>query len=283
MPLTKREARFFDVFGYLAFPGLFAREAEDITRAFETVWAEHGGGHNLRPHDQEQNSALLPFIDRHPYLCSLLDDERVESIGAGLVGEDFNYMSSDGNYFVGDTVWHSDGYQRAPGYRSIKLAFYLDAVGRDSGCLRVVPGSQQVGDTYAEGVHETIATSGSNRTEQDWGIPGTDVPGLAIEAEPGDLVVFNHRIKHASFGGGTSRRMFTINLQQRFLEEDEELLRECTASLATFWYEGVYSPLMVQSAGPGRMRHLEQRLAHADHLPGLVTKARQEMGEPSRF
>jgi hypothetical protein len=77
--------------------------------------------------------------------------------------------------------------------------------------------------------------------------------------------------------------MFTINLQQRFLEEDEELLRECIAGLAGFWYEGVYSPLMVQSAGPGRMRHLEQRLAHADHLPGLVTKARQEMGEPSRF
>ncbi|SVB38267.1 uncharacterized protein METZ01_LOCUS191121, partial [marine metagenome] len=76
MPLTEREARFFDVFGYLAFPGLFAREAEDITRAFETVWAEHGGGHNQRPHDHEQNSALLPFIDRHPYLCSLLDDER---------------------------------------------------------------------------------------------------------------------------------------------------------------------------------------------------------------
>ncbi|MEE2833846.1 MAG: phytanoyl-CoA dioxygenase family protein, partial [Candidatus Latescibacterota bacterium] len=214
---------------------------------------------------------------------SLLDDERVESIGAGLLGEDFNYMSSDGNYFVGDTVWHSDGYQRAPGYRSIKLAFYLDAVGHDSGCLHVVPGSQQVGDSYAEGVHETIATSGSNRTEQDWGIPGTDVPALALEAEPGDLVVFNHRIKHASFGGGTSRRMFTINLQQRFLEEDEELLRECIAGLAGFWYEGVYSPLMVQSAGPGRMRHLEQRLAHADHLPGLVTKARQEMGEPSRF
>ncbi|MDP7631339.1 MAG: phytanoyl-CoA dioxygenase family protein, partial [Candidatus Latescibacteria bacterium] len=179
--------------------------------------------------------------------------------------------------------WHSDGYQRAPGYRSIKLAFYLDTVGRDSGCLRVVPGSQEMGDSYAEGVHKTIATSGSNRTEQDWGIPGTDVPALALEAEPGDLVVFNHRLKHASFGGSTSRRMFTINLQQRFLEQDEELLRECIASLAGFWYESVYTPLMVQSAGPGRMRHLEQRLAHADHLPRLVATARQEMSEPSRF
>ena len=31
------------------------------------------------------------------------------------------------------------------------------------------------------------------------------------------------------------------------------------------------------------MRHLEQRLAHDDHLPALVAKARQDMDEPNRF
>ena len=183
--LSKAHKRMFDVFGYLSFPGLFARQAEAITQAFEAVWAEHGGGHNQRPHDHQQNSALLPFIDQHPYLCALLDDERVNAIGAGLLGEDFNYMSSDGNYFVDDTVWHSDGYNRAPGYCSIKLAFYLDAVGSDSGCLRVIPGSHKRGDAYAEGVHQTIATSGSNHTDEDWGIPGTAVPALALETQPG--------------------------------------------------------------------------------------------------
>ena len=25
-----------------------------------------------------------------------------------LLGEDYNYASSDGNYYVGDTKWHSD-------------------------------------------------------------------------------------------------------------------------------------------------------------------------------
>jgi hypothetical protein len=66
MPLTKQQKRFFDVFGYLSFPGLFAGEAEAITQAFEAVWTEHGGGHHQRPHDHKQNSALLPFIDQHP-------------------------------------------------------------------------------------------------------------------------------------------------------------------------------------------------------------------------
>lgn len=283
MSMTDKHKCLFDVFGYLSFPGLFADQAEAITQAFETVWAKHGGGHNQRPHDHQRNSALLPFIDQHPYLCALLDDERVEAIGAGLLGEDFNYMSSDGNYFVGDTVWHSDGYLRAPGYCSLKLAFYLDAVGPDSGCLRVIPGSHKIGDAYAEGVHATIATSGSNHTEEDWGIPGAAVPALALETQPGDVVVFNHRLKHASYGGHTQRRMFTINLQQRFRAEDETLLRDCIASLAGFWTEQVYTPLMVETASPARMHHLEQRLAHADHLPSLAAKARQEMSEPNRF
>jgi hypothetical protein len=281
--LTEQQVRFFDLFGYLSLPGLFAEEAESITQAFDEVWEEHGGGHNNRAHDNEQNSALLPFIDQHPYLCALLDDERVEGIGASLVGEDFNYMSSDGNYFVGDTVWHSDGYNRAPGYLSIKLAFYLDAAGRDSGCLRVVPGSHRRGEVYAEAVHETIPTSGSNNSDKNWGIPGREVPAVALEVKPGDLVIFNHRIKHASYGGGLRRRMFTVNLQERFRDDDEDLLRECIGSLAGFWYKRVYSPLMVESAGTARMRHLEQRLAHADHLPELVARAREKMSEPSRF
>ena len=80
LPLTEQQARFFDVFGYLSFPGLFNDEAEALTEAFDAVWAEHGGGHNQRPHDHKQNSALLPFIYQHPYLCALLDDERDEAI-----------------------------------------------------------------------------------------------------------------------------------------------------------------------------------------------------------
>ena len=118
MPLTEQQITFFDIFGYISFPSLFAREAESITQAFEAMWTEHGGGHTQRPHDHRKTSAMLPFIDRHPYLCELLDDERVEGIGAGLLGADFNYMSSDGNYFVGDTVWYSDSYLRPATARS---------------------------------------------------------------------------------------------------------------------------------------------------------------------
>ena len=38
------------------------------------------GGHQQQPHDHQRRSALLLFIDQHPYLCALLDDERVELV-----------------------------------------------------------------------------------------------------------------------------------------------------------------------------------------------------------
>ena len=39
---------------------------------------------------------------------------------------------------------------------------------------------------------------------------------------------------------------------------------------------------MISTAGPRRMRHLEQRLADDGHLPEFVRKARPEMSEPAR-
>lgn len=41
-------------------------------------------------------------------LCGLLDDARVDGIFASLLGDDYVYLGSDGNFYVGDTRWHSD-------------------------------------------------------------------------------------------------------------------------------------------------------------------------------
>ena len=282
MRLSDQQLKFFDTFGFLKFPGLFADDIGKITGEFERVWADHGGGHSGRPHDYKQRSALLPFVDRSEYLCQLIDDPRIEGIIASVLGEDFNYTASDGNYYVGDTGWHSDGYLNHPKYVSMKMAFYLDPVTRDTGCLRVIPGSHRLGDKFAEALHEVMPHSKENRTQEVWGLHGSEVPAVALESQPGDLLMFNHRIKHSSFGSSDQRRMFTMNFEERFREEDLEELRQGIASLARFWVEEPYGETMVRTAGPGRMVHLEQRFANADQLPALAKKAREEMEEPSR-
>ena len=105
---------------------------------------------------------------------------------------------------------------------------------------------------------------------------------MALETQPGDLLLFNHLTKHASFGGGTRRRMFTLNYQERYREEDLPALRDELAQEARFWHDSAYGDVMVRTASPARMVHLEQRLANDGHLAELSQKARQDMDEPSR-
>jgi Phytanoyl-CoA dioxygenase (PhyH) len=290
MKLSDQQLAFFETFGYLAFRGLLADEIETITEVFEEIWQEHGGGHAGRAHDGRARSALAQFIDQDARLCALLDDPRITGIASGLLGDDFNFSGSDGNYYVGDTRWHSDGWRRN-GIRHIKMALYLDPVNAETGCLRVIPGSFRPEDRFSSELHSSVDLIPTDSQFSDpqhfagqdpWGVRGRDLPAVALESEAGDVLVFNHNLKHASFGGGTRRRMFTMNLCQHYPEERLPELHEMIAGAARFWVERAYGEVMVQTAGPERMRHLEQFLANDGHLARLSREARESMPEPAR-
>ena len=211
--LNKKQISFFRTFGFLHFPGLLNDCIDRITDEFELIWKSHGGGHNGQPHDAKKRSCIVPFPDQSEYLSRLLDDPRIHDIVASLCGNDFNYFTGDGNLYTSDTGWHSDGFIRNR-ILSIKMAFYLDPSTRDTGALRVIPGSHLDGDAYAETVEEQVRES-----ESHWDITGAHVPSVALETVPGDVVVFNHNLKHAAFGGSGRRRMFTMNFSQRYPED----------------------------------------------------------------
>lgn len=275
LQLTSQQLAFFDTFGFLAFPGLLADRIDKVIAEFEAVFAAHGGGHKGQPHDGKRRSCIVPFPDRSEYLSALLDDPRIHGLAASLLGEDFNYMPSDGNYYAGDTGWHSDGWNGK--ILNIKIAYYLDPLTRDTGALRVIPGSHKVGEPYAERLQRELP-----RCQELWGIHGRDVPAIALETKPGDIVVFNHNTKHAAFGGSGWRRMFTMNLCQRYPAGREQELRDYLNGIARFWVDRAYGDIMVRTATPQRMRHLEQVMANDGHIAALSAKARQEMAEPSR-
>ena len=275
--LTDSEINFFKTFGYLGFPQLMADRISAIQNAFEVVWEERGGGHNGQPHEGMARSCIVPFIDQHEELCSLLDDPRILAIAKTLLGDDFNYMGSDGNFYVGDTGWHSDGGHKLEDPAHIKIAFYLDPLTRDTGALRVIPGSHLFGDNYADGLSKQIGKS-----QELWELHGKDVPAVALETTPGDLVLFNHNTKHAAFGGGKRRRMFTINLCQRYPTEKLDALQAYISGAARFWIDRKYGEKMVSTATPERKIHLEQVMANDGHLAELSRQARERMSEPSR-
>ena len=273
--LSKEQLACFNTFGFLHFPGLLNDRIDRIITEFEVLWAAQNGGHHGEAHDGKRRSCLAPCIDRSVYLSTMLDDPRLEGIAASILGDDFNYMGSDGNLYAGDTGWHSDGWHR--GLIHLKLAFYLDPVGRDTDCLRVIPGSHKIGDAFAEALQRDIY-----EVEKNWGIHGRDVPCMPLETKPGDVVLFNHNTKHCAFGGSARRRMFTMNCCQRYPANRLQELRDYLAGGARFWVEKAYADPMRDTASPQRIVHLEQCMANDGHLKALAAKARLEMAEPSR-
>jgi len=273
--LSQEQLACFHTFGFLSFPGLLHDRIERIIAEFEVLWAAQNGGHHGQAHDGRRRSCIAPCIDRSVYLSTMLDDPRLAGIAASILGDDFNYMGSDGNLYAGDTGWHSDGWHQDQIH--IKLAFYLDPVARDTGCLRVIPGSHQIGDQFADALQREIYES-----EKNWSLHGRDVPCVALETKPGDVVLFNHNTKHCAFGGSARRRMFTMNCCQRYPANRLQDLRDYLAGGARFWVERAYGDAMIRTATPERMVHLEQNLANDGHLKALADKARLEMAEPSR-
>lgn len=275
LTLTPQQVSYFNTFGFLAFPGLMQDRIDEIIREFEAIFAKRGGGHHGKPHEGKQRSCIVPFIDQSPVLSSLLDDPRIHGLASSLLGEDFNFMPSDGNYYAGDTGWHSDGWHKETLH--IKIAFYLDPLTRDTGCLRVIPGSHKDGDKFAGSVNDQIY-----KCETNWGLHGRDVPCVALETKPGDILVFNHNTKHAAFGGSGWRRMFTMNLCQRYPQERIQELRDYLNGVSRFWVPRAYGEIMMNTAGPQRMRHLEQVMANDGHIAELSRQARETMAEPAR-
>ncbi|HYF47985.1 MAG TPA: phytanoyl-CoA dioxygenase family protein [Planctomycetota bacterium] len=251
MQLTAQQKRYFETFGFLKFPGLFAMEIQALIDEFERVFEANPG---LGINGITKHPCIVPFIDQSAMLSRLLDDPRIDGIASGVLGDDFNYVAGDGDLYGGDTQWHSDGSFQ-PHLRFIKMAFYLEPLTVATGALRVIPGSHRAGEGFAEAAQAVCAS------RDHLGIDGSEVPSVALETRPGDLVVFDHRLKHASFGGGTRRRMFTLNLCEHAKTKKQiDVLRTYIRSHAQWWMTSTFGPEMLKPENESRMRHLRQPL-----------------------
>ncbi len=108
------------------------------------------------------------------------------------------------------------------------------------------------------------------------------MPAVALENEPGDVVLFNHNLMHSSWGGGRRRPMFTMNCGPRARSDAElEELRGEIARGHLYLLERTYSDVMRDTASAARMVHLQQVMDNESHLPEM-TAARRAAGEPSQ-
>ncbi len=220
--LTQDEVEHFRTFGFVVRRQIFsADDMAGLTGEFDDVLAEARG---YEPFDGRQRQSVQPFVERRKLLTDVVADDRIYLPLQQLLGEGFVWVGSDGNLYVGDTEWHGDRFQGTDGdhlpwdYESIKVVFYFDPVRADTGCLRVIPGSQrqEMGDRL-----EFMWRLGGPRRAKPFGLDPEDVPCAALESDPGDVVFFSQGMAHASFGGGAGRRMLALSLMPAPRSEEQ--------------------------------------------------------------
>jgi hypothetical protein len=212
--LDEEKVNFFRAFGYLIFRGLLSRAEMD--ELWTEVCAETAG---KRPDGTFDPTAAAETERRQwavmmgggtPAHASLLEDPRFLSLSTQLYGASLIGIKVQANRFGGDTPWHRDTYTSLRG--GIKFICYHQPVTRSTGALRVLPASQIYGDDYlfAEKLRR---------------LPADEVPCEALETEPGDVIAFDMRAWHGTFGGGERAASDMSYYNDPKTEEEEEALR----------------------------------------------------------
>lgn len=253
--LSTEPCAYYDTFGFLVFRQYFSpAEMATNRREFEEVLEAALNGH---PFTGQKRHMVFGCIEQQPHRASLEEDDRIYTVMEELLGPGFVWITSDGNYYVGDTQWHPDAGGMLPGCHLIKVAFYLDPVRKDAGCLRVIPGS------HREPLHRALKPLAQHRADPPtypFGVTGEQIPAYPLESDPGDVVVFNQALWHASFGGSNQRRMFTLNFAAAPKTAEEVALhhRLCEGHLRHQQNnpykpkDHVYEPDLLQGGGPRR-------------------------------
>ena len=256
---TDQEAQ-FDTLGYLVIPEFLSQaEVAHYTDVFMDVYRREWGQADFDPqfaHERPGASGvrhqIIPFFAKDERFLELFDHPKINDVIEQVLGEDCLAMTpGEGFVAASDSIWHTDS--RAPdGFTSAKMAFYLDSVDAGTGCLNIIPGSHH-SDYNAQ--IRTVLEGGA------WGgVSSPHIPmSQPLPSRPGDMILFNHRLWHSSFGGKVGRRSIMINYCQNLTERWHStwmagLLYGSTKS----WGSPLFPDMLLNGAGERRRRKLEK-------------------------
>ena len=203
--LTPGQIAHFETFGFLVLRQLFSHEEIAIMKreSVEIFDQERGG----TPYTGGESQVVQPFLERRPFLSQLVDDDRIYNIGVDLCGPDFVLATNAGALHVGDTPWHRDASLENP-IKNAQINIYTQPLTRDTGCLRVIPGSHHLASPDPLGL---LSDRNEDPDFRPFGVRPSEIPCYAIESQPGDVVVFTESLPHASFGGEAGRHHYGMN------------------------------------------------------------------------
>ena len=206
--LITDQISFFETFGFLCLRQLFSpAEMVDFTREAEALLAAHEGVRTGPTHQ-----AVSPFVELGPTLTRLPEDDRIYLPVEQLLGPRFVWGGSEGvsGSFnaTDDHNWHCDrAGQIDLQYTRIKMMIYLQPMRKETGALRVIPGSHHAP------FHRRLLPLHERHVKSNliaFGVDGPDLCCHPLETNPGDVVLFNHYLFHAVFGKQEKRRYIAL-------------------------------------------------------------------------
>lgn len=226
----------FNIFGCVRLPAVF-----DPAPLIREVRASLDDAFRESTHLNSGSAATFRYVpmmcERTPVSLDLV--VRFAELAVELVDADVLPGRAKGTEYSGSTSWHRDADGAVFG---IGFLCYLNELDAHSGTLQVLPGSQL--PEYGSMVAGYAA--------EDQLIPGTH-----LTTSPGDVIVFDERIFHAS-DGGTTRQQWRVD----FIADagSDSALRDYYASQHTVGWDGGYDPDIFPSYGPA-WRGLDARWA----------------------
>ena len=136
--------------------------------------------------------------------------------------------------------------------RSVGFLAYLEPADADSGALRVVPGITSSSERQSAGSGATCLRDPS-------------LPGHVVATEPGDMILLDERVLHASFGGGI-RQQWRVDYLRAPADRDVNLTKSYFASIYTPDWDGGYDVDRYPSYGPDWRRSGRVAVARLEAL-----------------
>jgi len=227
--LLRQSANALATFGFVVLRQFF--EPGPLALEIDRVLADGILG-NTREHGDIRFQYVPMMTAETPVSLSLLDV--AETVAAAVFGGPVIPTRAKGTRYHGETPWHTDSDLPL---RSVGFVAYLEPVGAESGALRVIPGS------HHPDFREAIGRIGAACLRD------SSLPGHVVATEPGDMVLLDERVLHASFGGGI-RRQWRVDYLGVPTDSEVNLTKSYFARIYTPDWDGGYDGDRYPTYGP---------------------------------
>jgi hypothetical protein len=265
----------FRSFGFVVLPAaLDAGEAAALaTEADAVVRDATGTNYLVEPEGGGITGHYIPATGpRTPVSVGLL--MRFAPVAEELAGVPLVPSVVQHILFFDCASWHTDTGHAVP---SVKVVAYLEPLTADTGALRVLPGSHRLD----ERVLSQVLHGPAFRSEDSWRRAIRQVPCHVIETVPGDVIVFDEHLWHASFGGRHRHQWSAEFVLDPACPEEELAVRAYLASQFSPDYSLDYDPTHYPYYGPAlRSEGPARWIAQLDRL-GALAAADAEQGRLS--